>query len=50
MKLADIDSCVECFTEIVQSFIDMLCPVKKVRVSNDSRPVWLDIDEVKYAR
>ena len=48
-SLTDIDSCVECFTEIIQRFLDMLCPVKRVRVAN-TRPAWLDYDEVKHAR
>ncbi len=48
-QLSDIDAFVDCFAEIAQGLLNILCPVRKVRV-RQSRLEWLDYDSVKHAR
>lgn len=48
-QISDIDELECCFSDIAKGLLDILCPMKRVRV-RQYRPEWLDNEAVKNAR
>lgn len=44
--LPDVDSCVECLSIVMRELIDMFCPMKWVRVRQNS-PCWCVTPEIR---